>query len=177
MNSYKKMAVGAAFAAICVTALAQQESTKISPTAEDFVVRGMDTTLAGCSKPLPPKKCSYGRLIRKGPLESLYSTNNEGFFDYQELEFDGLSLTYRDGEIVVATVKNTNWPVSRGLRVGTSRNTLLRVLGTPSIIESSSRGEVENLRYCTESIPDCATFTINTKNGQVIEINWSKYYD
>jgi len=142
------------------------ESVKITPAAENFVMNGIDNTLAeSCKKMFPPSKCRNGHLIlHPNSLNTL-----------QEQKFDGLTIGYKSEGVVMATVTKASWPVFMNLRVGTSREKVLQVLGEPN--ERVSDGEDENAEILYWAPGESSAKFVFDEKGLVTEITWELYYD
>lgn len=147
-------------------AASQDGEKKTSRAAEDFVENGIAATIAAsCKKIFPPTKCRNGYLI-------LHSHGQEPL---QAAEFDGLSIGHKSGDIVMATITKARWPVYRGLRVGTSRAAVLRVLGTPTERRSDGKDESAEILYWGPG-ESSAKFVFDER-GLVTEVTWELYYD
>ncbi len=142
------------------------ESIKITRTAENFVMNGIDNTLAeSCKKMFLPSRCRNGHLmLHPNSLNTL-----------QWQQFDGLSIGYKSEGVVMATVTKASWPVFMGLRIGTSREKVLQVLGEPN--ERVSDGEDENAEILYWAPGESSAKFVFDEKGFVVEVTWELYYD
>ncbi len=132
---------------LCVLALAawapaRADSAAQQARAHRFADKGMSTTLAACDL---PRTCQH-----RAPLKSTAhkrQTGNDLDVDERELVFKGLDIeflyvlgsfelpkispaqAYRDPVILELTVTTSDWPVDHGLRIGTPRADVDKVLG------------------------------------------------
>jgi hypothetical protein len=161
-----------AAAASCAFA---EDAPPPSNAARAFIEQGVAHVLAGCSKPYPPKTCPHGRRVKVGPLQHFRDQNSGAPFDYQKVEYAGMAMTYRAGEVVALTVSSAAWPVRHGLVVGVPFERVTARLGEPMALQDGGVPAEEIALYCHGE--DCVTFTIGRSSGRVVRIAWDFYYD
>lgn len=77
--------------------------------------------------------------------------------------------TNENGFITEAVVIDSKWKIEKGLNVGSSIDTVIRILGTPT-------GKSEKTyEYCGETSVDCATFEFS--KNKVVKIRFTYYWD
>jgi hypothetical protein len=106
----------------------------------------------------------------------------EAYYDKNVVEeertyyLDGLQIVAnfvkgqdKSGYISKAIVTGPKWKIDKGLRVGTSKDVVIKTLGEPT-----SKSE-KTYEYCGETSVDCAVFEIST--NKVVKITFTYYWD
>jgi hypothetical protein len=169
-------------ASILPSAFADAGADARDARARRFVDEGMNVTLAVCDL---PKTCR-----RQAPLratQELRETGNDSKIDQRSLAFDGMEIELiyaqdtpatsraaraeelRHPDVLELTVTTSKWPVAEGLRIGTPRAEVERVLG--------ARGEASDA---------CVTYAdVDTQNeallcyagDRLVAIKWTQWWD
>jgi hypothetical protein len=112
----------------------------LSPDANEFVNQGAKTALSQCD--LPKRSCKSERLVVKSA--------DVGEFNSERQSVETLAAKGMNALIVFSTanrnnyqlgtveVTNARWPDYKGIRVGTSRSTVVQTLGSPNNGTSNS---------------------------------------
>ncbi|MEP6502071.1 MAG: hypothetical protein ABJD97_01980 [Betaproteobacteria bacterium] len=157
--------------------------------ARRFVDHGMGTTLAACNL---PRTCGHRAPVHA--TKQLRETGNDARIDQRHVTFDGLDVeflyvlgwygapaisraqAYRLPYVLELTVTSSAWPVAQGLRVGTKRADVHKVLGDNGATPSHD-GSPE---------PDCDSYVnVETQNearlcydrGRLASIKWVMWWD
>jgi hypothetical protein len=157
-----------------------KDDSSAQKRAAAFASTGMATTLARCDL---PRSCA-GRLPTYQDHHKR-ETSNDYKVDQRTLTFDGLTVEfwyvldlpppavkpahpYRRPQILRLKVSDRSWPVAQGLRVGTDRATVARVLGM-----RAQQGDCSE--YVDESTQDAVTLCF--KHDRVDSVEWVPWND
>ena len=151
--------------------------------ARRFVDDGMAATLAVCEL---PKACARHKPLRAS--RELEETGNDSKIDHRRLAFEGLDveLIYAQdiatlppaaqakaladpAAVVELTVTTSKWPVDQGLKIGTKRADVERVLG--------ARGEADDACVEYADIATQNSAQLCYAGGRLIAVKWVKWWD
>ena len=168
-------------ASVPMSAFADAEADARAARARRFVEEGMNVTLAACDF---PSTCRHHAPLRATQDNRAVGDNK---VDHRVLAFDGMEveLVYasdtpatpraaraealRHPDVVELTVTTSKWPVAEGLRVGTPRADVERLLGNP--------GEADDacVTYADVDTQDDAVLCYAGEH--LVAIKWSRWRD
>jgi len=182
LSRLKPGAILASLLAAAATALADTPAQEAR--AKRFVDDGMRTTLAACDL---PRSCLHRAPLKATTMKR--QTGNDLDVDQRELAFAGLDIellyvlgsvelpkirpaqAYRHPVILELTVTAPEWPIDHGLRIGTLRAVVERVLGDGG----AARGESACVSYVDRDTQNEARLCY--VDDRLASIKWVPWWD
>jgi hypothetical protein len=139
----------------------------------DFVSRGLGLPVSTSDANIR----AIGRVISVDVEPPYEAPHDKGvMLEQRTYNFEGLQVVAHfvkwhneNGFVTEAVVTSSKWKIEKGLNVGSSTNTVIRILGEPT---SKSKSTYE---YCGETSVDCAIFELS--KNKVIKIRFTYYWD
>jgi hypothetical protein len=125
---------------LALTGVTASIAQPLSPEANEFVNQGAKTALSQCD--LPKRTCKTERLAVKSADIGEFNSERQSVETLAAKGMDALVIfsaaTRNNYRLGTVEITNARWPDYKGIRVGSSRDTVMQTIGSPNNGTSNS---------------------------------------